>query len=289
MCQLGIESGGCQMGRMDGHVALISGTGGMQGRAAALRFTREGARVVGCDVNAEAAADTCAAVRAEGGQMLSVEPLDLSEPGAADKWVQLAVDEWGTVDVLYNNASAARMSPIGTMSFEDWSFTLRNELDLIFLATTAAWPHLKARGGVVINTASVAGHRGMASGVDTAHGATKGGVIALTREIAAQGAPYGIRANSISPGIVLPPELLAMLAAGDAGPLAGEGGGAGGGADGGAPDMAAIIGGLVEKIPLGRPAAPDDIAGVALFLASDDASYITGADIVVDGGFTSVI
>ena len=103
--------------------------------------------------------------------------------------------------MLYNNASAPRVGPFAEMSWEDWRFTLHNELDLIFTVTRAAWPHLIARGGgAIVNTASVSAHRGATFIEQSAHGAAKGGVLAMTRHLAASGAPHGIRANSISPG-----------------------------------------------------------------------------------------
>lgn len=265
--------------RLADKVTLISGTGGQQGRAAALLFASEGAKVVGCDLNAETSSETTNMVKEGGGQMVSIEPLDLADPEQATRWIQLALDEFGAIDVLYNNASAARMSPIDAMPFDDWNFTLRNELDLIFVATKLAWPHLAESKGVIINTASIAGLRGTFSGFGTAHAATKGGVHAITRELCAQGAAHGIRAVSISPGVIIPESMLAML---DSMPEPPDGAAS-------VPNMGALLGEMIKRIPSGRPGTGEDIAKVALFLASDEASYINGADIVVDGGQTVAI
>ena len=151
------------MGRLDGKVALISGTAGGMGRAAALVFAAEGARVFGCDVNAELQAETDAMVRAAGGEIGSVAPVDLSTTEGAGAWVDAAVERYGRVDVLYNNASRLRLGTFGEQSFADWEFTIDNELHLPFHCTRAAWPHLiAAGGGVVINVGSVAAVRGAA-------------------------------------------------------------------------------------------------------------------------------
>ncbi len=133
--------------------------------------------------------------------MSSTAPVDLADPEAAAAWVDAAAARAGGIDVLYNNASAPRVGRSRSMTWDDWRFTLHNELDLIFTVTKAAWPHLIARGGgVIINTASVSAHRGATFIEQAGHGAAKGGVLALTRHLAASGAPHGIRANSISPG-----------------------------------------------------------------------------------------
>jgi meso-butanediol dehydrogenase / (S,S)-butanediol dehydrogenase / diacetyl reductase len=264
--------------RLDGKVTFITGTGGQQGRAAALLFAGEGAKVVGCDLNAETSKETTKMVTDAGGEMVSMDPVDLADAASVDAWIELGLDAYGKMDVLYNNASAARMSPIDVMPFDDWAFTIRNELDLIFVTTKAAWPHLVESHGVIINTASIAGLRGTLSGVDTAHAATKGAVHAMTRELCAQGAPHGIRAVSISPGIIIPEAMLAMIDS-----MAAQQ------APEGTPDMGAAIREMLSRVPAGRPGTGEDIAKVALFLASDEASYVNGTDIVVDGGQTAVI
>ncbi len=181
-------------GSMEGKVVLISGTGGGQGREAALRFAGAGAYVVGCDLKEEGNRETAALVRAAGGAITTMEPVDLSDPQTARRWIEAAAAARGRIDVLYNNASAARFAPIESFSVEDWQFTVRNELDIVFYATRFAWPHLQKRGGVIINVASVAGMVGSAVG-GTAHAATKGAIIAMTRQLAVEGAPHQIRAT----------------------------------------------------------------------------------------------
>jgi meso-butanediol dehydrogenase/(S,S)-butanediol dehydrogenase/diacetyl reductase len=248
--------------RLEGRVALISGTGGGQGRAAALRFAADGAIIAGCDVNAEGDAETARLVTEAGGVMTSMV-CDLGDPDGARSWVEKAVDDHGRIDVLYNNASAARFGSIAELSVEDWRFTIRNELDLVFLTTKYAWSHLAKQGGVIINVASTAGWQGSRGNGTVAHNATKGGVVAMTRQMALEGAPNGIRANSISPGFIITPGTRAFV------------------------ENPAIRAQLTASIPMGRPGEPEDVVGMAAFLASDEAAFITGADIIIDGGTTA--
>ena len=139
-------------GRLEGKVALITGTGSGQGQAAALKFAQEGALVVGCDLNVEGSAETVRLLEAAGLSMTSMPPVDLGDPVQAKKWVDDAAAVHGRVDVLYNNAAGPRFGPLPDLSVEDWDFGIRNELSLVFYATKFAWPYLAERGGVVINT-----------------------------------------------------------------------------------------------------------------------------------------
>jgi meso-butanediol dehydrogenase / (S,S)-butanediol dehydrogenase / diacetyl reductase len=250
--------------RLEGKVAIITGTGGGQGRAAAQRFAAEGAAVVGCDWNSEGNLETIALVRDAGGTIAGMAPVDLGDPDQARTWVDEAARVHGRIDIVYNNASAPRFAPIAELTVDDWQFTIRNELDLVFYVTKFAWPHLvEAGGGVVINTASVSGWLGSGPGV-AAHCATKGGVLAMTRAIAAEGAPYGIRAVSISPGPIETPGTREMFSD---------------------PAVRAVMEGFLLTDRLGQPS---DVAAVATFLASAEASFITGADYAVDGGMRSI-
>jgi len=250
------------MGRLDGKVALITGTAGGQGAAAARVFAAEGARVVGCDLDDERARAVAAEVGGSGGWMRAYAPVDLGDPAAAAGWVGEAVSVAGGIDILYNNASAPRVGPFAEMTWDDWRFTQRNELDLIFTVTSAAWPHLVAGGGgVIINTASVSAHRGATFIEQAAHGAAKGGVLAITRHLSASGARHNIRANSISPGLIVTPQIEPFL-----------------------DEPGHPVHEMLHSHPLGRLGQPEDVAHVALFLASDDAAYLNAVDIIVDGG-----
>jgi NAD(P)-dependent dehydrogenase (short-subunit alcohol dehydrogenase family) len=254
-------------GRLAGKVALITGTAGGQGRAAALLFAAEGATVVGTDANAAGAAETVGTVRAAGGRMDSIHPLDLTDEAGVYAWVNSAADRHGGIDILYNNAGATRFAPIAETSYADWSFVLRNELDIVFLVTKHAWPLLIARGGgSILLVGSTAGLSGSLTNARVAHSAAKGGVVALTRQLAAEGAAHGIRANCISPGMIRTPATEADLLA---------------------PDHPMRT--IARAIPLGRIGSPDEVARCALFLASDESSYVTGANLVVDGGWSAVL
>jgi len=254
-------------GRLAGKVALITGTAGGQGRAAALLFAAEGAVVVGTDVNADGAGETVELVRAAGGVMDSTHPLDLSDEDGVRDWVAHAAARHGGIDVVYNNAGATRFSPIADTSYADWSFVLRNELDIVFLVTKHAWPHLVSRGGgSVLLIGSTAGITGSLTNPRIAHTATKGGVVAMTKQMAAEGARHSIRANCISPGMIRTPATEGDLLA---------------------PDHPMRT--IARAIPLGRIGAPEEVARCALFLASDEASYVTGANLVVDGGWSAVL
>jgi meso-butanediol dehydrogenase / (S,S)-butanediol dehydrogenase / diacetyl reductase len=244
--------------RLTGKVVFITGTAGGQGRAAAQLFAAEGARVIGCDLN-DSNYD-------EPGRIDTRAPVDLADADAAADWVEWGIATAGGIDVLYNNASAPRVGAWEEATYDDWRFTIRNELDLIFTVTKPAWPHLAERRGVLINTASVSAWRGATFTEQAAHGAAKGGVLAMTRHLAASGARHGIRANSISPGLIATPQIQSFL-----------------------DDPEHPMHEMARAHPLGRLGEPEDVARVALFLASDDAAYLNGVDIVVDGGQSVIV
>jgi NAD(P)-dependent dehydrogenase (short-subunit alcohol dehydrogenase family) len=258
------------MAALDGKVVLISGTAGGQGRAAALAFAAAGAKVFGCDVKEEAAAETVSLVERAGGEMRSLHPLDASDADGAKRWAKAAHDAWGRIDVLYNNAGSLRaQSPFAQSTLQEWDLTIRYELTIVYVSTVAVWPYMVAGGGgVILSTASMSGHREFLPLHTAAHGATKAGVMAFTRMLAAEGAAHNIRAVSISPGLIRSPATERFWS--------------------GDEHQQAIGEALVAKIPSGRYGLPQDIADVAVFLASPAASYINGTDILVDGGTTGV-
>lgn len=248
-------------GRLAGKVALITGTAGGQGRAAALLFAREGTVVCGCDLKEADGLETARLITTAGGQSV-FRRVDLGDAEQVRNWIEFAVETFEGIDILYNNASAAKFAPLEEMTYEDWRFTVRNELDIIYYACHLAFPYLRRRGGgSIINTASAAGMYGVPGLGNFAHAATKGGVIGLTRQLAIEGAPYKIRANSISPGLIETPATEHLD-----------------------PEFKRVF---LRSVPLGRLGQPEDVAYVALFLGSDESSYITGANIVVDGGKTA--
>jgi NAD(P)-dependent dehydrogenase (short-subunit alcohol dehydrogenase family) len=249
--------------RLQGKVALITGTGGGQGRSAAVLFASEGATVVGCDLKAEGSEETLELVTQAGGDMTSTHPLDLGDSAATTAWVNDAADRYGGFDILYNNASLPKFAPVAEMSDDDWHYTIRNELHLVFYACRAAWPHLVARGGgSIINIGSISGMSSVPGTPGSfAHAATKGAVIALTRELALEGGPHGIRANSISPGPILTPATAPAF------------------------EQERFRVGWLAPLMIKRIGTPEDVAQCALYLASDESTFVTGANFVVDGGF----
>jgi NAD(P)-dependent dehydrogenase (short-subunit alcohol dehydrogenase family) len=248
--------------RLAGKVCIITGTGGSIGRAGALAFAREGALVVGCGLlvdDAEATA-TLEAVLATGGRMVSLQPCDLSRPADCQALVDLAVATFGRIDVLFNNAAMARFNWLEDISDEEWDRNRREEVDLVFFLTRAAWPHLKASRGVLVNMASLNASLSFKTLPSLAHTTAKAGIIAMTRQLAMEGRNHGIRANSISPGVIETNQTREQLKD---------------------TEWAST---MLGKTLLGRLGRPEEVANVALFLASEESSYVTGVDIVVDGG-----
>ncbi len=253
-------------GRHEGRVVVITGTAGGQGRAAALLFAAEGAQVVGCDLDSHGAAETERLVTAAGGRMTSTHPVDLADEGQVRSWIDGVAREFGRIDVLHANAGATRFSPVASTSFEEWRWVLAHELDVVFLPVKHAWPHLCAASGSVVLVGSTAGVSGSMTNTRIAHTATKGGVVAMTKQLAAEGAPHGVRVNCVSPGMIRTPATESDLLAAHH-------------------PMRSIE----RHIPLRRIGTPEEVARCVSFLASDEASYVTGANLMVDGGWSAVL
>ncbi|CAG8286650.1 unnamed protein product [Penicillium nalgiovense] len=188
--------------RLLNKICLITGTGGSMGRAAALKFAQEGAKIVGCDINTTSDTSTIEAVRELGGEMISTSPCDLTKREDCEQLVNLAIKTYGRIDVLYNNAGMAHMSWLDDYKHDDWYKTIDQELSLVYLLTQVVWPHLKESGASIINVGSANGWIAIRPVPGIAHTAAKGGVIAMTRQLAMEGRAHGIRANSISPGLI---------------------------------------------------------------------------------------
>jgi meso-butanediol dehydrogenase/(S,S)-butanediol dehydrogenase/diacetyl reductase len=258
-------------GRLDGKVAVLTGTGRGIARAVALRFAAEGACVVGCDLDAEAGRETADQVRRNGGIMESLQPLDLMDESAVQGLFGFAVKRFGGVDILFNSARGHRPGTIEDTTLSDWRWTLDHTLGIQFLVTKYAIPHLKARGkGSIIFVASISGlplGTGFPGNVNCLlpYSVAKAGVIRLAVGLAHELAAAGIRVNAISPGNIL---------ASEHSPFHGDKG-------------RALRTAAEDSCLMQRLGSPDEIASAALFLASEEASFITGHNLLVDGGFAA--
>jgi len=250
-------------GRLAGKTCLITGSAGPVGRVAAIKFAAEGARVVGADLDADGDQETVRLVREAGGVMSSFGSCNLNDWAQCQALAHFAVATYGKLDVLVNNASNVRFGWMSELSPADWVATMDGELNQVFLTTRAAWAALADGGGTVVNVGSTAAWLGYKMLGSVAHCAAKAGVVAMTRQLAVEGRHHGIRANSVSPGVIETYRNAEMLKN---------------------PQVAAAV---TENIMRGRPGLPEEVANIILFLASDESSYINGADILADGGATA--
>jgi len=233
--------------RLEGKIAVVTGAANGIGRGCAELFAEEGATVIGIDGE---------------GTDLACDLLDEEAVKAMFNWIGR---ERGRIDILVNAAALAVFKSIDALSYDDWKTTLRGELDIVFLPTRAAWPRLKASGAAsVINFSSANARHALEGFPALAHCAGKGGVLAMTRQLAMEGAPHNIRANTISPGFIRTAATQRHLAADPA-----------------------FEGRVLARNMLKRLGEPQDIAWCATWLASDEARYVTGADIAIDAGATA--
>jgi NAD(P)-dependent dehydrogenase (short-subunit alcohol dehydrogenase family) len=250
------------MGRLDRKVALITGAGGGMGREACALFAAEGATIVGLDIDADALEATASAVRDVGGA-IETFAADVADERQVRDAIEAAAGRFGALHVLYNNAGVLwRDLDLGVLQTDDavWDRVMAINLKGMVWVCKHGVPRLiEAGGGAIVNVGSTSALLGDTVPQD-AYTASKGAVISLTRSLAVQLAPHRIRANCIHPGFVDTP----MQTVRTSDP--------------------AWVQTAVASIPLGRLGTPRDVAYTALFLASDEASYITGAEIVVDGG-----
>lgn len=245
------------MPRLAGRVAVVTGASGALGRAIAAALAREGAAVMAhYGANREAAESLAAAIRDQGGRAGTVQG-DLSRADEARRVIEATVAAFGGLSILVNNAGITRDTLVLRMKEEDWSAVINTNLGGAFHCTKAALREfLRARGGRIINITSVAGQIGTIGQANYA--AAKAGLIGLTRSVAREVASRGITVNAVSPGFIDAGMTLQL--------------------------PAEVVKGYIEQVPLGRAGKPEEVAAAVVFLASDDAAYITGQVLNVDGG-----
>jgi NAD(P)-dependent dehydrogenase (short-subunit alcohol dehydrogenase family) len=248
--------------RLTSKVAIITGSGSGIGRAAALLFAKEGAQVVVVDIREKDAAQTAEDARPSGGSALALQA-DVSNQSSCRSIVDKTIEAYGRVDILFNNAGVSSFKPVVETDEAEIDYVLGTNVKSVFFLSQATIPHMKRQGsGSIINNASITGIVG-APGMP-AYATSKGAIITLTRTMALELAEDGIRVNCLCPASVDTPMLRQAL--------------------GRMPDPGYARSQNIKRHPLGRLGTPEDIAYFALFLASDESSFVTGGTHVVDGG-----
>jgi glucose 1-dehydrogenase len=249
--------------RLSGKHAIVTGAGSGIGRAVALGFAREGAGVVAADVDAERARSTAQAIEEAGGVALSFQ-VDVSSKASVEALVGAAIARFARIDVLFNNAGVSSRAPFLEMAEEEWDRVLGVNLKGQFLVGQAVARHMAERGGgSIINTSSQLAE-GAANPRSSHYLASKGGSRMLTRGMAVDLAPHNIRVNALAPGVTVTNLTRQRLE-----------------------DDAEWRRVALERIPMSRFGEPDDLVGACIFMASDESRYMTGATLVVDGGYTA--
>ncbi len=257
------------MTRLDGKVAIVTGGGSGLGRAITLRYASEGARVIAADINEAGAQETVRLAREAGAEANQVvaRALDVTDERACAAAVDATMAQCGKLDLMIANAGIGTFGPIATLDLADWRRVLEVNLTGVFLCAKYAFRAMQDNGGVILAMASVAGMEGTPN--LGAYGPSKAAVIQLVKTLALEGARYNIRANAICPVWTDTPLVEALVA--------------------GSADRQRARERLARMVPLGRLGQPEDVAAVAAFLASDDAAFLTGIAMPVDGGHTAGI
>lgn len=260
-------------GRLAGKIAIVTGAGSVgpgwgNGRATAVRFAEEGATIFAVDRNPDSVAETVERVKEAGGEII-VHQCDVTDGNAVAAMVKACVEKFGRVDILMNNVGGSAHGGPVEMPEETWQAQIAFNLTSVFLACKHVLPVMeKQKSGAIINVASTSGIR-FTGAFQVGYAATKAGVIQLSRVVAVQYAPKGIRVNTIIPGQLHTPMVEARLAKQRAGG-----------------DVEALLRQRLARIPMGFAGDGRDTANAAVFLASDEARFVTGTELVVDGGMS---
>lgn len=261
-------------GRLEGKVALITGAGCVgpgwgNGRAACVRFAEEGARIFAADLRAEPMEETVARTREAGGE-IATHLCDVTDRLRVEAMVEACLASHGRIDILVNNVGGSAKGGPADMPEEVWDAQVAFNLKSVYLTCRAVLPVMEAQGGgAIVNTSSTSGLR-WTGAAQSAYAATKAGVIQFSRVVAVEYASRGVRVNTVVPGQLHTPMVEARLAGQRAGG-----------------DVDALLQSRLARIPLGFMGDGRDTANAALFLASDEARFVTGTEIVVDGGMTA--
>jgi len=243
-------------------VAIVTGARRGMGRTHALALAKAGAKVVVSDISLEDCQKVCQEIEKKGGEAMAIK-CDVSKKEEVEEMIRKTVEKFGKVDILVNNAGIAQFKPFLELTEEEWDRTLGINLKGYFLCAQAAAKEMaKQKSGAIINIASVAmGQQGVGMQNIAHYCASKGGIVAMTEALAVELAPFGIRVNAISPGMIETPMI---------DPVKQD------------PKMMEA---MLAKVPLGRVGKPEEVSNLVLFLASDASSYMTGSTVVIDGGW----
>ncbi len=258
--------------RLKNKVAIVTGAGSIgagwgNGKATAVLFAREGAKVFAIDINPAAAAETRALIREEGGEC-AVHEGDVSKARDVEAMVDHCIETFGSVDILHNNVGILDLGGPVETSEESWDRVIAVNLKSLFLMCKYVLPHMESKGGAIVNVSSIAGIRWLGTSY-ISYSTTKAGIIQFTQAVALQYAAKRIRCNCVLPGLINTPLVRKALGSGYA-----EG------------DIQNLMDARDRQCPMGKMGDAWDVAYAALFLASDEARYITGTQLIIDGGLS---
>jgi len=250
------------MNRLRDKKAIVTGAGRGIGRKIAMMMAQQGAEVLAVDINKDALGTLKDQAQSDD-LNIDIITADLTDPDSVNSMASDAMSQLGNVQILVNSAAVVKFNWIESLTFSDWKTTLAGEVDTVFLVTQAIWPMLKSKGGSIINFSSANAHMALDTSPALAHCAGKGAVLSMTRQLAMEGGPHNIRANSIAPGFILTEETERHL------------------------DNPEMMKAVKSKMMIDNLGQTEDVGWLAIYLASDESRYVTAADFSIDGGATA--